>query len=235
MPVFSADLLAELATLDTPTVCNAIELLDPARTGLGFTTEALQCLYPSLKPMVGYARTATFRSMQPLAVPQAEKSARNMAYYTYIAEGGPTPSVCIIQDLDGFRAGFGALWGEVNTHIHQGFGCLGVVTDGSVRDVDGNAPGFQMLCSKVVPSHAHYHIVDFGQPVNVAGMYAEHGDLIHADRHGAVVIPEAIAAEIPKTAALLAKREAAIIAAARTPGFNIEMLRNAVGNARQIH
>ncbi|HVR51806.1 MAG TPA: RraA family protein [Pseudorhodoferax sp.] len=230
-----AALLAELATFDTPTICNALEVIAPERRGFGFTTEGLDCIYPDLRPMVGYARTATMRSIHPLRQSPQEAGKRTMDYYTYIAEGGPRPSICIIQDLDAGRAGFGSFWGEVNTTIHQGFGCQGVVTDGSVRDVDTNAPGFQMLCRMVVPSHAHYHIVDFGGTVSVAGAYITHNDLVHADRHGAVVIPAEHAARIPEVVATLTRREAVIIAAARQPDFDIEALRRAVGDARNMH
>jgi regulator of RNase E activity RraA len=228
------DLLKSLTGLDTPTVCNAIEILAPERRGIGFTTEPLLCLYPSLKPIVGFARTATFRSVQPQSLSAEASRERRMAYYRYIAEGGLRPSVCLIQDIDGARAGFGAFWGEVNSYIHQGLGCLGVITDGSVRDVDTNAAGFQMLCRSTVPSHAHFHIVDFGGTVNIAGMNADHGDLIHADRHGAVVIPNAIAGKIVATAALLARREAVIIAAAKEPGFDFAQLSKAFKAAGEI-
>ncbi|HEY5209369.1 MAG TPA: RraA family protein [Stellaceae bacterium] len=229
------NLLTELASFDTPTICNALEIVAPERRGFGFTTEGLQCLYPTLKPIVGFARTATLRSIQPHAIAPDEARTQRLAYYEYIATGGPTPSISLIQDLDGARAGFGSFWGEVNSHIHRGLGCLGIVTDGSVRDVDANAAGFQMLCRMVVPSHAHFHIVEFGGEVNVAGLYAASGDLIHADRHGAVVIPISGAAKIPAAAALLARREAVIIAATKEPGFNFERLRQALGDANEIH
>jgi regulator of RNase E activity RraA len=235
MTDISPALLAELASFDTPTICNALEIVAPERRGFGFTVEPLQCLYPSLKPMVGFARTATLRSVQPQAISAEDARRQRMAYYQYIAEGGPAPSICLIQDLDGARAGFGSFWGEVNSHIHKGLGSLGVVTDGSVRDVDANAAGFQMLCRMVVPSHAHFHIVEFGGEVNVAGMYAASGDLIHADRHGAVAIPHAVAGKIPAAAGLLARREAVIIAATREPGFDFARLRKAMGDANEIH
>jgi hypothetical protein len=95
----------------------------------------------------------------------------------------------VIQDLDGPLVGFGAFWGEVQTTIHKGLGCLGVVTDGCVRDITMMAPGFQVLAGSITPSHAWVHLVDIGGAVNVGGMMVSDGDLIHADRHGAVVIP----------------------------------------------
>jgi regulator of RNase E activity RraA len=233
-PDITPDLLQRLAQLDTPTVCNALEMVAPERRSIGFTTEPLLCLYPELGPIVGFARTATLRAMQPHAAPE-EARARQLAYYDYVADGGPRPSICLIQDLDGARAGFGAFWGEVNSHIHRGLGCRGLVTDGSVRDVEANAAGFQMLCRMVAPSHAHFHIVDFGNTVNVAGMYASSGDLVHADRHGAVVIPKAVAARIPDAAALLARREAIVIGAAKEPGFDTARLRQALKAASELN
>lgn len=231
----SPALLDELAALDTPTVCNALEVLAPERRSFGFTIEPLQCLYPTLKPMVGFARTATIRSVAPSNLPAQEAVKQRLAYYQYVAEGGPKPAISIIQDLDGSRAGFGSFWGEVNSHLHKGLGCRGVVTDGSVRDLDANAPGFQMLCRMVVPSHAHVHLVDFAGTVTVAGMYVASGDLVHADRHGAVVIPKAVAAKVNAAAALITRREAVLIGASKEAGFNFDRLRKALSDASEIH
>ncbi len=231
----SPALLDQLTALDTPTVCNALELVAPERRTFGFTIEPLQCLYPALKPIVGFARTATIRSVAPSNLSAHEAVKQRLAYYQYVAEGGPKPAISIIQDLDGSRAGFGSFWGEVNSHLHKGLGCLGVVTDGSVRDLDANASGFQMLCRMVVPSHAHVHIVDFAGAVTVAGMYVASGDLVHADRHGAVVIPKAVAPKINAAAALITRREAVLIGASREAGFNFERLRKALSDASEIH
>jgi len=231
----SPALLDELATLDTPTVCNALELVAPERRAFGFTVEPLQCLYPALKPIVGFARTATIRSVAPSPLSAEEAGEQRLAYYQYVAEGGPRPAISIIQDLDGSRAGFGSFWGEVNSHLHKGLGCRGVVTDGSVRDLDANAPDFQMLCRMVVPSHAHVHVVGFGGTATVAGMYVASGDLVHADRHGAVVVPKAVAAKLKAAAALISRREAVLIGASKEAGFDFERLRKALRDASEIH
>lgn len=234
MAAVSEATLEALRALDTPTICNALELVAPERRTLGFTVDPLVCARPELPPIVGFARTATIRAMQPGAASGAEMRKKRLAYYEYVARG-PAPSVVVIQDLDGPRRGFGAFWGEVNTAIHKGLGCLGCVTDGSIRDLDQIAPGFQLLADRVGPSHAHVHLVDFGGQVNVAGMQVKDGDLVHADRHGAVVIPLAVADKVPGAAALLQKREAVILEAARSPGFNVEMLARAMADADEIH
>lgn len=226
--------LAELRALDTPTVCNALEALIPERRNRGFTTSPLVCARPELAPIVGYARTATIAAMHPSGLSAAQNGEIRNGYYRYVAEGGPLPSITVIQDLDRPR-GYGAWWGEVNSTVHQGLGALGVVTDGSIRDLPDCAPGFQLLAGSVGPSHAHVHVVAFGAEVNVAGMSVRDGDLVHADQHGAVVIPIEVAAEVKAAAALIARREAVLIEAARQPGFDFEKLQRAWAGMAEIH
>lgn len=231
-PLTAAD-LERLRRYDTPTICNALEVLVPERRGLGFTMEPLVCSNASAGPMVGYARTATIRAAQPSALSGDEQRKQRLDYYRYVADGyGPT--IAIIQDLDP-QPGFGAFWGEVNTNVHQGLGCLGAVTNGSIRDLDDLADGFQLLGGKVGPSHAFVHVVDFGGQVNVFGMTVRHCELIHADRHGAVAIPIGIATELPKAVDLVARREKVILDASREPGFDIGALERAMAGAAEIH
>ena len=225
--------LERLSAWDTPTICNALEVVVPQRRATGFTAEHLHCLDPSLRPIVGYARTATFRSVEASSLPGADVAAQRAAYYEYVA-GPPGPTVVVIQDLDP-NPGFGAFWGEVNTAVHKGLGALGCVTNGSMRDLDDCAAGFQLLAGKVGPSHAHAHIVDFGGQVNVAGMTVSDGDIVHADRHGAVVVPREAVARIPTAVDVISRREAAILAAARGAGFDIDVLKRAMADSAEIH
>ena len=218
------DLIAVLKSIDTPTVCNALEILVPGRRGYGFTTKPLVCTRPALGPVVGIARTATIRAAHPSDSDSNQAYARD-TYYAYIDEG-PKPSVVVIQDLDDER-GYGSFWGEVNSNIHKGLGCDAVITNGSVRDLPDIAEGFQMLADRVGPSHAFVHIVDHSRPVTVAGMRVSHGDVIHADQHGAVVIPHAVCGDVKQAADLIGRRERVVITAAQQPGFNVDALRRA--------
>jgi len=61
------------------------------------------------------------------------------------------------------------------------------------------------------------------------------GDLIHADQHGAVVIPHDVADKVKGAADDVAKRERIIIEAAQQPGFDIDQLRAAQGAAAEIY
>ncbi len=227
----TSELIAELTSIDTPTVCNALELVVPERRGYGFTTRPLVCTRPELGPIVGIARTATIRAAHPSDSDTEQADVRD-AYYAYI-DGGAKPSVVVIQDLDDER-GYGSFWGEVNSNIHKGLGCEAVITNGSVRDLPDIAQGFQMLADRVGPSHAFVHVVDFSRPVTVAGMRVSDGDVIHADQHGAVVIPRGVCGEIKQAADLIGRRERVVITAAQQPGFGIEALRRAQRGAAGI-
>ena len=226
-------LLEELRRHDTPTICNALEIIQGKRGGSGFTTEPFVCRDPSLQPLVGYARTATIRATAPSADPPDKMRARRIAYYEHVA-APPGPTIAVIEDLDD-RPGFGAFWGEVNSTVHSGLGCLGVVTNGSIRDLDVIAPGFQMLAGKVGPSHAFVHPVEIGCPVTIFGMAVRDNDLLHADRHGAVVIPAADAAELPRGIDIMVRRERLLLDAARRPGFSVDDIRKALDAADDIH
>lgn len=226
--------LAKLTEWDTPTICNGLEALNPDWRLSGYTVTAFTCLRPEAKPICGYARTATIRASAKPALPPDEVLALRQSYYQYVDEGGPKPLVVVIQDLDSGPAR-GAFWGEVNTTIHLGLGAQGVVTNGSIRDLQDSAPGFQALAGQVGPSHAWVHITSHGSPVEVHGMHVRSGDIVHADVHGAVVVPADLVKALPAKIEEIARREAVIIEAARTPGFDFAALKAAMADAAEIH
>jgi regulator of RNase E activity RraA len=233
-PELTPEMQKALQSIDTPTVCNALEHLVPERRGYGYTVAPLVCTRPALPPMVGIARTAMLRAAHPSDLRGPAARAMQDAYYAYV-DAGPKPSIMVIQDLDGPLRAYGSWWGEVNSNVHKGLGCLGVITDGSVRDLPDIAPGFQMLADRVGPSHAFVHPIAFGEPVTVAGMRVTSGDLVHADQHGAVVIPWSVADRVLEVAQKIARTERVIINAAQEPGFDMARLRKAWGEAAEIH
>ena len=142
--MIDAALLDKLKSYDTPTICNALEIVAPARRLTGFTVKPLVCPFPNLPPIVGYAKTATIRTAHAHELDAKKQREQRIAYYEYIADK-PPPGIMVIQDLDGPDIGFGAFWGEVMSAVHKGLGLLGVVTDGCIRDIDQWAPDFQAL------------------------------------------------------------------------------------------
>jgi len=206
-----------LQSIDTPTVCNLVEIVAPERRGFGYTVKHLHCPFPDLSPIVGFAKTVTFKAKDAVPLAEAGYMQKRLDYLDYVASR-PQPGIMLMEDLDGEHVGYGAFWGEVQSNVHKALGALGVVTNGSIRDIPMIAPGFQMLAGSIVPSHAYVHVVDFGIDVSVAGMAVKSGDLIHADRHGAIVVPTDKIAAMRSALEGLSAREAKIIAAAKAGG-----------------
>jgi regulator of RNase E activity RraA len=227
--LFSKEDLALLTQWDTPTICNGLELIVPERRAVGFTVEQMVAANPAQPPIVGLARVGTMRAKEK---PRGAVVDR-LDWYDYVADAD-LPTVVVIQDLDD-RPGYGAWWGEVNSTIHKALGALGCVTNGSFRDTAMLAPGFQIVGGRVGPSHAHVHMVDFRRPVNVFGMNAGHDDVIHADCHGAVVIPAEAVRRLPEAIDLCTRREKVILDICADPGFTPAKLRAAIKKSGEIH
>src|SRR5438034_2007183 len=119
----AASVLEALARYDTPTICNAMEIVAPSRRLVGYTTKPLVCPFPELPPIVGYARTVTIRAVLASGLSAAEQQARRLAYYEYVGTGHG-PRISVVQDIDGADVGFGAFWGEVQSAVHKALGCL---------------------------------------------------------------------------------------------------------------
>ena len=201
-----------LKRVDTPTVCNAIEVAQGKRGFNDFTRGTMLCSAPG-KAMVGYARTARIQAVNtPAEAPDIIK-ARRMAYYKYMADG-PRPGVAVVQDLDVPNA-IGAYWGEINTNVHKAFGLSGALTDGVMRDLGDLPEGFPVVAGSIGPSHGFVHVVDFDQPVEVMGMTVAPGALVHADRHGAVVIPDDVVPVLEAAIAQLFKSEKVVLDATK--------------------
>ncbi|MBV9530772.1 MAG: RraA family protein [Bradyrhizobium sp.] len=230
----AASVLEALARYDTPTICNAMEIVAPERRLIGYTTKPLVCPFPDLPPIAGYARTVTIRSVVQPGLPPAEQARRRIEYYEYVGTGFG-PRIVVLQDIDGPDIGYGAFWGEVQSNVHKALGCRGVVTDGSIRDIGQWAEGFQALAGSIGPSHAWVHAESFGGEVRVAGMTVRSDDLIHADRHGAIVIPTHLAAELLDACELCGRREAPILEIARSKEFSIGKLKEALKRSAEIH
>ena len=227
----SQKLFETLRKYDTPTIVNSLELLDSKFRTSGFTKEQLFCTDTSLTPIIGYARTATIKASNEID-PQI-KRVRSLAYYEYVSSG-TGPWISVIQDIDE-NPGFGAFWGEVNSNIHKALGVIGTITNGSVRDLDMLSEDFQVLAGKIGPAHAYVHIVETGIPVDIFGMEVKHNDLLHADRHGAVVIPAELLEKLPKAIDLMINRESVILDACKRKDFNYQVLKQAIIKSSEIH
>lgn len=223
-------LFQQLRQFDTPTLANALEVAQGSRSTHGFTRQRPIAAFPKLSPIVGFARTVKIKCSEPFD-PAARKQ-KLLAYYEYVARPS-RPSIAVVQDIDS-QAGLGAFWGEVNSHVHWGLGCVGAITNGSMRDLDAMCPQFQCLAATLSPSHAFVQVVSIGEPVEVLGLAVADGNIVHADQHGAVVIPLEVLDKIPAAIDLMARREKVILDAAKKDGFDLARLREALAASEQI-
>jgi regulator of RNase E activity RraA len=218
-----------LEKFDTASVCNGLEILRPEYRSGGFTQRPLVAARPGLPPIVGRARVGRIRATRPAASAVPDRA----SWYEYVA-ASDLPTIVVIEDIDD-TPGFGSFWGEVHSFVHRALGSAGCVTNGSYRDTDLLADGFQILGSHVGPSHAHVHLIEFGIPVDVCGMAVAHDDIIHADYQGAVAIPADCVAKLPAAIDLVARREKSILDICRDPGFTLPKLKEALLRVKDIH
>jgi 4-hydroxy-4-methyl-2-oxoglutarate aldolase len=211
--------LEVLRRINSPTIANAIETFDVRRRGEGVSDTRIRCQFPEFGVLLGYACTATIVSARPAP---ARCRVSRTDYWDYTKQF-PGPKITVIEDLS--KVPGGAYWGEVNASIHLALGSLGVVTNGSARDLDEvRGTGFHVFSSGVSVSHGFAHLEDYRLAVTVFGMTVRSGDLVHADRHGAVVIPREIAGEVAGAALGIERAEKKMLDLCRSKSFSIARL-----------
>jgi 4-hydroxy-4-methyl-2-oxoglutarate aldolase len=223
----SPDELESLRRIDACTMADAIETFHTRLRNEGFVNQSIGCLFPKLPPVIGYAATIKIRGSAPPTA--AGMYAEQTDWWDYV-RSLPSPRILVVQDI-ATRPGLGSLLDAVRVNILRVLGCVGAVTNGSVRDIPAiEELGFQLFAGGVCVSHAYIHIVEFGTPVEIGGLKIQSGELLHADRHGVQSVPLEIATKIPPVAALISSREKAVIDLCRSKDATVEKLRAATGN-----
>jgi 4-hydroxy-4-methyl-2-oxoglutarate aldolase len=214
--------LLQLKRWNTPTIYNGWEQItshDPSADG--FNLEPVTDFMPQMGPMIGYATTVVIEPSN-----SAHKTAGAWEKYRAYVAAAPGPKVAVVQDLDKPNH-VGSFWGEVNSNTHRALGCVGTITDGCIRDVDEmtNA-GFKALARRLCVGHAHVHPVRWNCEVEVFGRTIAPGDLIHADKHGFLVIEPEAQPHILEAARFMDANECqTVIAAARvTAGLSTDQI-----------
>ena len=206
--------LLELKRWNTPTIYNGWEQItrhDSSREC--FNLEVCHDFMPQMGPMVGYAVTVVIEPGNSEHVKANRDAWSEYRRYVAAAQG---PKIVVIQDLDKPVA-FGSFWGEVNSNVHHALGCVGTITDGAIRDVDEmfNA-GFKAIARQLCVGHAKAIPIRWDCDVTVFGCRVQPGQLIHADKHGFLAIPECDQGRLLQAARFMDSNECkTLIAAAR--------------------
>ncbi|MBT4322605.1 RraA family protein [Amylibacter sp.] len=217
-------LLNLLQSVDTPTVCNAIEVAQGKR-GFNDFTRGTMLASDTKGVIVGYAVTAQIAAIEPPTEAVSVIRERRMSYYKAMSEN-VKPSIAVVEDLD-YPNCIGAFWGEVNTTIHKGFGMSGALTNGVMRDLGDMAEGFPVVAGSIGPSHGFVHVRSVNQPINIFGMNIKSGDLVHADRHGAVVVPTDVIDDLETSILKMQQTERLVLDPARKKGFDFDAFETA--------
>jgi regulator of RNase E activity RraA len=213
----SIEALTELTALTVPTLANAVELFGVVPPNAGYSRVPLTCHFPAFGMCAGYAVTVTART-------DTQAEAMDEPKYWKWLESRPGPKVVVVEDLD--EPPGGAMWGEWNANVHRALGCVGTVTQGAVRDLDAlERLGFHAFATSVSVAHGYGVFVDYGKRVTVAGLEIATGDLLVADRHGVLCIPDEIPIdELCAVARRIDALEAEIFAYCRRDDFDVDGL-----------
>jgi regulator of RNase E activity RraA len=214
---------AKLQNLDTPTVCNLIELFEVRPRNTGFMDGRIRACFPELPPMVGYAATATFRSFAPPRKGDAYASTEVQVERFGELSG---PPIVVFQDLD--DPPVSATFGEVMCTTYQAFGAVGLVTSGAGRDLEQvRALGFPAFTSGVICAHGYCHVPQVHVPVRVGGIAVYPNDLLHGDLNGVTTIPHEIAADLADIGGDYAAAERILLDALRSGSPSLKQVREA--------
>jgi len=210
-----------LRTVDTPTLSNAIETLDVRLKSEGFTPLGVRCLFPELGPMCGYAVTAQVETMS-----WAHKGTEEEFVKLFEAvHESRKPAVVVFQEV-GPQGDFAAHAGEVMATIFSRLGAIGLVSDCAVRDVaEVRALKFHCFARGTVASHAYFHIVRVGTPIQILGQVIQPGLMIHGDENGLIVVPSEAFAGVAEAVQRVRLREKDLMDFVRSPGFEAQSLR----------
>jgi 4-hydroxy-4-methyl-2-oxoglutarate aldolase len=221
MATADEELIAFLKTVDTATISNAIELLKVRPRSDGYASLDLKCFFPEFGPMCGYAVTAQVETVTEGSL----KTEEAFVELFEAVERSPKPAVVAMQEIGGDRDR-AVHAGEVMATIFTRLGAIGLVSDCGVRDLTAvRRLGFHYFARGAVASHANYHIVRTGVPVQITGVTVHTGDLLHADENGLITIPESGRDGLPALVETILSKERTLLDLVREEGFTAGQLR----------
>ena len=212
------DWIQYLQSVDSPTLSNAIELLNVRHRRDGFTPVEIRCLFPELGRMCGYAVTAQVETVNETGPFELE---RFIELYRAV-QSAPKPAVVVLQELGGYH-NYAAHAGEVMSTIFTRLGAVGLVSDCCVRDIpEVRNLGFHYFARGSVVSHASFRIVRVGVPVQIHGMVVRPADILHGDENGLLSVPARYEKELAFAVDKVRSREKRLMEWVRSDDFSLD-------------
>lgn len=215
------NILEYLRDFDTPTITNVVATYPKHPLCLGlynpwtenwYTDQTIKCMYPEMRPVVGYAVTAVY------SLPDPEYSRLSFMDVIDAMDASPKPTIFVFQQkFPPELAGKVGLSGGNMTTAMKAMGCSGAVSNGPSRDINEIRPmEFQYLLSGASAGHGAMAVQAVNVPVSVGGMDVAPGEIIHMDENGAVKFPADKLASVLENARKLVAEENDRMAALKT-------------------
>jgi 4-hydroxy-4-methyl-2-oxoglutarate aldolase len=220
-------IIRQLRKFDTATICNVVatypgsdiclKLYDAWR-GEYYTDTSVQCIYPDLGPVCGYAATAWYSDEKP-----EYTEMDRWALPDHLAQTSKPVIVVAKQTYsEGLRKLSGLFGGNMTTML-KALGVEGIVTDGPIRDyVEIKPMNVQYLATGLTSGHGPIQLRGVAIPVRVAGMTVAPGDIVHMDQCGACKFPADKLPKVLEYATELISREKKEQAKFHEPRFSLE-------------
>jgi regulator of RNase E activity RraA len=225
----NAQIMQELRKYDTATICNVVATyagsdiclsLYDSWWGEYYTDSSLNCMYPELGPICGYAATAWYSDRKPEYTP-----VNRLVLYKHLNTTQQPIILVVKQTYSPGLENMSGLFGGNMTASYKAFGVKGVISDGPMRDLEEIRPmKVQYLATGLTSGHGNLQLRGVGTPVTVARMTVQPGDIIHMDQCGATKFPARFLPKVLEYAKELRKRETESQARFNAPDFNFEKM-----------
>ena len=191
-----AQVLTALREFDGALLANTIGYIDPTPAHECYFAGTIQSVTPGLGPVVGVAVTCEMDSSTP-----GQKGNLD-AFWQQLDEiqALDLPAIWVVKGV-GSRPEHECIAGDGMGKSLASVGCVGIVTDGRVRDVKGFAGIPLAVYSKgITIHHAPLRVRKINKPVEVGGVVVRPGEIIHASAEGVIKIPHGCLHTLPAKA-----------------------------------
>ena len=189
-------ILEQLQKFDTPMLANTIDYIDPTPQAEIYLAGTIESMTPSVGPTTGMAVTCVADTSTPGGEPDVDLFYQQLEAIQKMNE----PVVWVVQTV-GSRPDHECVMGDGMGKLLYAAGCVGVVTDGGVRDIPGlTRIPFAAYARLKTVHHCPMRFTRGNEPVVVGGVSIKQGDVIHAGPEGVIRIPSACLPELPEAA-----------------------------------